>query len=517
MDKQFCVYILASKRNGTLYIGVTSELATRVWQHKSKVVEGFSAKSGVDKLVHYEAHGCAETAIVREKQLKKRRRAWKMTNCVPFGHGPRLHVTHRFVAHPRNSGRNYLRWPPRKLRAMASLLGNLGMKRLAILGSTGSIGVTTLDLVARFPERFRVEALAAGKNAVRLAQQVRRFEPRLVAVADDEAAAALRAAVPEFSGALHVGPAGLHRVATADGAELLVSALVGALGLEPTLAGIAAGKDVALANKEVLVVAGEVVTRAARDAGVRLLPLDSEHNAIFQALRGHQPSEVRRLVLTASGGPFRTHSRAQLHAVTREQALQHPTWKMGNKVTIDSATLMNKGLEVIEAHWLFDVPAEQIDVVIHPQSIVHSMVEYIDGSVIAQLGVSDMAIPISYVLAYPDRLPLAHLPRLDLARAGALTFEAPDLDRFPCLALAYRALGAGGTAAAVLNAANEVAVDGFLRGRLSFLAISQILTAVMDRHTVVPSADLAALLQADRWARAQAAGMTEASVERASA
>jgi 1-deoxy-D-xylulose-5-phosphate reductoisomerase len=392
------------------------------------------------------------------------------------------------------------------------------MKRLALLGSTGSIGVTTLDLVARFPDRFRIEALAAGKNVERLVEQVRQFEPRIVAVADDDGARALRAALPGFRGALLVGPDGLDRVATAPGAELLVSALVGALGLGPTLAGIAAGKDVALANKEVLVVAGEPVTRAAREAGVRLFPLDSEHNAIFQALRGHQFSEVKRLVLTASGGPFRTHSRAQLHAVTREQALQHPTWKMGNKITIDSATLMNKGLEVIEAHWLFGLPPEQIDVVIHPQSIVHSMVEYIDGSVIAQLGVSDMAIPISYILAYPDRLPLTHLPALDLPRAASLTFEAPDLDRFPCLALAYRALRAGGTAPAVVNAANEVLVDAFLHDAIAFLDIPRTLTAVLDRHTVTAAGDLATLLAADRWARAEAARLThDATAQHASA
>jgi len=379
------------------------------------------------------------------------------------------------------------------------------MKRLAILGSTGSIGVTTLDLVARFPDRFQVVALAAGKNVDRLVEQVRRFEPRVVAVADDEAARAFRSAVPDFSGELRtVAEGGLVQVATAADADLLVSGLVGALGLVPTLAGIAAGKHVALANKEVLVIAGELVTRAARDAGVLLLPLDSEHNAVFQALRGHRASEVKRLILTASGGPFRTHSRAQLRSVTREQALQHPTWKMGNKITIDSATLMNKGLEVIEAHWLFQLPPERIDVVIHPQSIVHSMVEYVDGSVLAQMGISDMTIPISYILAYPDRLPLDHLPALDLPRAATLTFEEPDLERFPCLALAYRALRAGGTAPAVLNGANEVVVAAFLRGEIEFLEIPRTLVTVLDRHQVTPANDLDTLLAADRWARSEA-------------
>ncbi len=379
------------------------------------------------------------------------------------------------------------------------------MKRLAILGSTGSIGVTTLDLVGRFPDRFRVVSLAAGKNVERLVEQVRRFAPRLVAVADDEAARAFRAALPDFTGELlTANEGGLERVATAAEADLLVSGLVGALGLMPTLAGIAAGKHVALANKEVLVVAGELVTRAAREAGVLLLPLDSEHNAIFQALRGHRADEVKRLLLTASGGPFRTHSRAQLRSVTREQALQHPTWKMGNKITIDSATLMNKGLEVIEAHWLFHLPPDRIDVVIHPQSIVHSMVEYVDGSVLAQLGISDMTIPISYILGYPDRLPLDHLPALDLPRAATLTFEEPDRDRFPCLGLAYRALRAGGSAPAVLNGANEVAVAAFLRGEIEFLDIPRTLTAVLDRHTVAPAQDLDTLLGADRWARREA-------------
>jgi 1-deoxy-D-xylulose-5-phosphate reductoisomerase len=378
------------------------------------------------------------------------------------------------------------------------------MKRLAVLGSTGSIGVTTLDLVARFPQRFQVVALAAGKNIERLADQVRRFEPRLVAVADEDGARALRAAVPQFRGQLHVGAEGLTRVAMAAEAELLVSALVGALGLVPTLAGIQAGKSVALANKEVLVVAGELVTHAARQAGVRLFPTDSEHNAIFQALQGHRISDVKRLLLTASGGPFRERSRTDLTRVTREQALQHPTWKMGNKITIDSATLMNKGLEVIEAHWLFGLPADRIEVVIHPQSIVHSLVEYVDGSLLAQLGVSDMAIPISHVLAYPDRLPLDHLPPLDLPRLGSLTFERPDHERFPCLALAYRVLHQGGTAPAVLNAANEVAVEAFLAGAIPFLDIPRTLNAVLERHQVAPASDIETLLAADRWAREQA-------------
>jgi len=287
-------------------------------------------------------------------------------------------------------------------------------------------------------------------------------------------------------------------------AELVVSALVGALGLLPTLQAIEAGKHVALANKEVLVVAGALVTAAARDAGVNLFPLDSEHNAIFQALRGHRRADVRRIILTASGGPFLHRPGHELESVTRDDALRHPTWKMGDKITIDSATLMNKGLEVIEAHWLFDLPPEQIDVVIHPQSIVHSMVEYIDGSVLAQMGIPDMAIPISYILAYPERLPMNHLPSLDLPRAATLQFAQPDLSKFVCLGLAYRALRAGGTVPAVLNAANEVVVAAFLAGQIGFLDIGRMLTAVLDAHPPPMAQDLEALLAADRWARAAA-------------
>lgn len=378
------------------------------------------------------------------------------------------------------------------------------MKHLAILGSTGSIGVTTLDVVARFPERFAVVALAAGKNVERLAEQVRRFRPAVVAVGDATSVGALRRLVPEFSGEVTFGPHGMERVATAPQAELVVSALVGALGLLPTLRAIEAGKDVALANKEVLVVAGELVTRAARTAGVNLFPLDSEHNAIFQALRGHRRDDVRRIILTASGGPFLQRPLSELRSVTREDALRHPTWKMGNKITIDSATLMNKGLEVIEAHWLFGLPPDQIAVLIHPQSIVHSMVEYIDGSVLAQLGIPDMAIPISYILAYPDRLPLDHLSPLNLPQAGPLQFAEPDLSKFCCLSLAYRALHAGGTVPAVLNAANEVVVAAFLDGAIPFLDIPRILTEVLDAHVPSVAKDLDTLLAADAWARSAA-------------
>jgi len=384
----------------------------------------------------------------------------------------------------------------------------MAVKRLAILGSTGSIGVTTLDLVARFPERFRAVALAAGRNVERLAEQVRRFEPELVAAADDDSAAALRAAVPEFRGTILAGLDGIEEVAVAPQADLVISALVGALGLKPTLRAIDSGKDVALANKEVLVVAGALVQAAARQSRVNVFPLDSEHNAIYQALHGHRRSDVRRIILTASGGPFLRTPRDQLRAVTRAQALKHPTWKMGSKITIDSSTLMNKGLEVIEAHWLFGLSPDQIDVVIHPQSIVHSMVEYVDGSVLAQLGIPDMAIPISYILAYPERLPLSHLPSLDLVKAGRLEFVAPDLERFPCLGLAYRALRSGGTAPAVLNAANEVLVDAFLHERIGYLDIPQIADQVLQRQALIASPTLDELLAADAAARAMATALT---------
>ncbi len=377
-------------------------------------------------------------------------------------------------------------------------------RSLALLGATGSVGVSTLALVERFPDRFRAAALAAGRNVELLAAQVRRHEPELVSVADEACAAELRARVPGWAGKIVTGAEGPHAVATHPSADIVLSALVGALGLEPTLAAIDAGKDVALANKEVLVVAGALVTRAARARGVRLLPVDSEHNAIFQALHGHNPAEVRRLILTASGGPFLRHTSAELASVTRADALKHPTWKMGPKITIDSATLMNKGLEVIEAHWLFDVPPERIDIVIHPQSIIHSMVEYIDGSVLSQMAVPDMTIPIAYALAYPERLPLTHLRTLDLPAAGELTFVAPDRERFPCLDLAYRALRTGGTMPAVLNAANEIAVERFLAEEIGYRDVPAVVAAVMDAHTPSPAADLATLLAADAWARTAA-------------
>jgi len=344
----------------------------------------------------------------------------------------------------------------------------------------------------------------------RLAEQVRRHGPALVSVVDEGAAREFRERVPDYAGDLVVGVDGPLAVATHPEATVVISALVGALGLMPTLAAARAGKDVALANKEVLVVAGELVTRAAREQGVALLPVDSEHNAIFQALQGHNRSEVRRITLTASGGPFLHHTAAQLASVTVADALKHPTWKMGPKITVDCSTLMNKGLEVIEAHWLFGMPAEQIEIVVHPQSIVHSMVEYIDGSVISQMAMPDMTIPIAYALTYPDRLPLSYLPSLDLPAAGTLTFLQPDRQRFPCLDLAYQALRAGGTMPAVLNAANEVAVERFLAEDVAYRDVPEIVRSVMQLHERGPATDLDTLMSADRWARDAAAAWSAA-------
>ena len=386
------------------------------------------------------------------------------------------------------------------------------MKSLAILGSTGSIGVSTLEIVAAHPERFRVTALTAGRNLELLAQQVRIFQPLMVAVPDAADAQALQArlgggAAPQILS----GRDGLIACAADSGAQLVVSAIVGAAGLEPTLAAIEAGVDVALANKETLVAAGELVMAAVARHGVRLFPVDSEHSAIFQSLAGHRRDDVRRLILTASGGPFRNFSAAELEQVTPAAALSHPNWSMGRKITIDSATMMNKGLEVIEAHWLFDLPAEKIAVHIHPESIVHSMVEYVDGAVIAQLGIPEMKTPIALALSWPERLPL-DLPPLDLCRLGRLHFSEPDEQRFPCLALAYRALRTGGTAPAVLNAANEVAVDAFLANRLGFTAIPRLIAAVLDRHTAMPANSLAAVLTADAAARRAANAQIETAI-----
>ncbi len=377
-------------------------------------------------------------------------------------------------------------------------------RRLTILGSTGSVGEQALAVAEAFPERYPIAALAAGRNIEKLAEQVQRFRPALVSVADAALAGALRERLGSTRVEIAVGAAGLEAVAEHP-ADLVVSALVGAVGLAPTLAAIRAGRDVALANKEVLVMAGALVMREARAHGVTLLPVDSEHSAIFQALAGQRREDVARLILTASGGPFRTWDAARIAQASVAEALRHPNWEMGPKITIDSATLMNKGLEVIEARWLFDAPPERVDVVVHPQSIVHSLVEFVDGSVIAQLGLPDMRIPIAVALAHPERLPL-DLPRLDLAALARLDFEPPDRKRFPCLDLAYQALRGAEAAPAVLNAANEISVAAFLEGRIAFPSIAAANAAVLEafgaRGGSQTLASLGDVIEADAWARA---------------
>jgi 1-deoxy-D-xylulose-5-phosphate reductoisomerase len=377
------------------------------------------------------------------------------------------------------------------------------MKALAILGSTGSIGQSALAVVDAHPTRLRVVALAAGENAPLLAAQVRQYRPALAALATGAGVDQLRTMLSGTLPVLASGADGLSAAATHPDADIVLCASSGTAALEAVLAAAAAGKTLALANKEVLVMAGDLVTQAARAGGASILPVDSEHNAIHQCLHGRKASEVRRLILTASGGPFRGLSAAQLDGVRPEAALRHPTWKMGRKITIDSATLMNKGLEVIEAKWLFDASAEQIDVVIHPQSIVHSMVELHDGSVMAQLGVTDMRLPIQYACSYPDRWE-APLPPLDLIKAGRLEFFPPDLERFPCLALAYRALRAGGSMPIVLNAANEVAVQAFLDGRLGFMGIPRLIVATMNAHEADRVSTVDQVRRVDAWARQRA-------------
>jgi 1-deoxy-D-xylulose-5-phosphate reductoisomerase len=379
------------------------------------------------------------------------------------------------------------------------------VRRLAVLGSTGSIGEQTLDVVSRFPDRYRVVALAAGSNVEALAVQVERHRPALVSLASDEAVAALRSRLGADAPEIAVGEAGLRAVATAD-ADVVMSALVGALGLEPTLAAVEAGRDVALANKEVMVMAGALVRRAVAAHGGALVPVDSEHSAIFQCLSGQRLEDVARLVLTASGGPFRSWDAARIARASVQEALNHPNWDMGPKITIDSATLMNKGLEVIEARWLFDVPPAQVDVVVHPQSIVHSLVEFVDGSVLAQLGLPDMRVPIAVALAHPERVPL-EVERLDLTAVARLDFEEPDRGRFPCLQLAFDALAAGETAPAVLNAANEESVAAFLAGRIPFPAVAATNADVLSSHVGEGAGairDLRDVLAADTWARARA-------------
>jgi 1-deoxy-D-xylulose-5-phosphate reductoisomerase len=374
------------------------------------------------------------------------------------------------------------------------------MKGLSILGCTGSVGTNVLRIVDAFPGRFQVVGLAGGRNVAILAEQVARYRPRVISVVDAAARDALARLVDLSGLRVGTGPEGMVEVATHEDARTVVASAVGALGLVPTYRALEAGKDVALANKETLVMAGALMLAQSKAKGGRLLPIDSEHCALHQCLDGRGPEEVRRLVLTASGGPFRNRARESFDRITREEALRHPTWSMGPKITIDSSTLMNKGLEVIEAHWLFGVPPAQVEVLIHPQSIVHSMVEFVDGTVLAQLGVTDMRLPIQYALSYPERWAAA-IPGMDFSRGMHLEFDLPDHERFPCLGLAYRALEKGGSATAVLNAANEEAVAAFLDGRIPFNAIPESVHEVLDDHSSAAVSRLEEVLAADAWAR----------------
>ncbi len=375
------------------------------------------------------------------------------------------------------------------------------MKRIALLGSTGSIGTNVLAIVRQFPDQFRIVGLSAGSNIELLSKQVQEFQPECVSIGNPDLAAPLAQLLPPaYRSRILCGVDGNMAVATLGDADMVVTAVVGAVGLLPTLAAIRAGKDVGLANKETLVMAGRLVMAEAQAHQVRLLPIDSEHSAIFQALEAGRNEDVSKLILTASGGPFRTWSLDALKQAAPEQALAHPNWSMGRKISIDSATLMNKGLEVIEARWLFGVEPERIEVVVHPQSIVHSLVEYQDGSVVAQLGIPDMRIPIGYALTYPKRLPL-NLPRLTLSQCSDLSFEQPDLVRFPALQMAFDALAAGGVHPAVLNAANEVAVDAFLQGRIGFLDIARVVELSLATSPIGDELDVEAILSADQAAR----------------
>lgn len=376
-------------------------------------------------------------------------------------------------------------------------------KRLSILGSTGSIGRSTLDVVRMSKGLYEVVGLTAGQNIELLMQQILEFQPRVVAVMTEDTATTLKERLgPSPNVKIVYGKEGYIEVATMRLADVVVSAMVGAAGIVPTVAAIEAGKDIALANKEVMVAAGPLVRRLADKKRVNILPVDSEHSAIFQCLAGHRKREVSRILLTASGGPFRLKQDG-FESITPEEAVKHPNWSMGQKISVDSATLMNKGFEVIEAKWLFDVEAEMIQVLIHPQSIVHSMVEFWDGSILAHLGIADMKIPISYALSWPERMPL-DLPRLDLTAVSSLSFNAPDTERFPCLALAYKAVKMGGTATTALNAANEVAVEAFLGHRLSFPRIAETIRQVLEDFSAQEIQCLEDILSADALARVKA-------------
>jgi len=377
------------------------------------------------------------------------------------------------------------------------------MRRIALLGSTGSIGVNTLDVVKNHPDRLTISALAAGCNWKKLAEQIREFKPKMAVVYDPEAAQKLKTVVDDKNITILSGMEGLLKVAQDSDSDTLVSALVGSIGLNPVLKAINAKKTVCLANKETLVVGGRLVMEAAGRNGVEILPIDSEHSAVFQCLAAGDRKQVKRLILTASGGPFRMKELSALHAVTPKEALKHPNWEMGGKITIDSATLMNKGLEVIEAHWLFAIDFDRIEVVVHPQSIIHSMVEFVDGSILAQMGTPDMRLPIQYALSHPERWE-ASGARTDLLKIGKLTFEAPRFNDFPCLRYAYEAGRKGGTLACVMNAANEIAVDAFLHGKVGFLEIPAIIRNCMDQMPFLANPTLEELLICDESSRALA-------------
>lgn len=378
------------------------------------------------------------------------------------------------------------------------------MKKLAILGSTGSIGKSALSLVDLYPDRFQVETLAAGSRIDGLCEQAEKYRPSAVAVHDLEAAEILRRRLPETR--VTAGVEGVAEAACHPDVDAVVAAISGAAGLVPTYKAVLAGKEIALANKETLVMAGDLIMRAVRVRGARLMPVDSEHSALHQCLDGADPRRVRRLLLTASGGPLLHKSKKEIEGVTVEEALRHPTWEMGPKITIDSATLMNKGLEVIEAHHLFGMPGEKIAIVIHPQSIIHSMVEFVDGNLLAQMSITDMRSAILYALSYPEKWE-SQLPRLDLFSIAALEFQRPDTDRFPCIRLAYEALKKGETFPAALNAANEVAVEAFLQRRIPFSRIPKVIEDVLAGHDGVPADTLEAVLAADQEARGQAKGL----------
>ena len=383
------------------------------------------------------------------------------------------------------------------------------MKRIAILGSTGSIGCSSLRVIEAHPEAYQVTALAAGKNVGLLAEQIRKFSPLVVAVLGDEEAESLKKRLDGGHKTKIVsGRDGFNHLATLEEVDTVISAITGAAGLVPTIAAIQAGKNIALANKETMVMAGPLVIEEVRRRGVTLLPVDSEHSAIFQCLQGHRRDDVRRVILTASGGPFRDFSYEEMGRVSPEQALKHPNWNMGPKITVDSATLMNKGLELIEARWLFGLDIHQIHILIHPQSVIHSMVEYKDGSILAQMGIPDMITPISYALSYPRHVDTM-LPALDLERVGTLRFMKPDTGKFRCLELALQAAGIGESMPAVLNGANEVAVELFLRGRIGFLEIPSLIEKTMKAHTPFVIDSIEKVMEADAWARQRAAEFAE--------